>query len=57
MLMPVDACYNLKSAPAAEHQHFNGGALQQSAVTDASRLGDFNRAIDLYAYQSPLVEP
>ena len=28
-----------------------------SAVTGASRLRDINRAIDLYAYQSPLVEP
>jgi len=56
MLMPGDACYNLKSAPAAEHQHFNGGALQQSAVT-GQPYWDINRAIDLYAYQSPLVEP
>ena len=31
--------------------------LRGSAVTGASRLRDINRAIDLYAYQSPLVEP
>jgi len=52
----VSGC-TLKNELAARDCHFNGGALQQSAVTDASRLGDFNRAIDLYAYQSPLVEP
>jgi len=42
--MRGDAGCTLDTAPPARYCHFNGGALQQSAVTDASRLGDFNRA-------------
>ena len=44
MLMPDETGCTLKSTLAVGHHQFNGGALQQSAVTDASRLGDFNRA-------------
>ena len=56
MLMPDETGCILKNELAARDCHFNGGALQQSAVAGQPDW-DFNRAIVLYAYQSPLVEP
>ena len=56
MLRPGVAGCTMNSALAARYCHFNGGALQQSAVAGQPDW-DFNRAIVLYAYQSPLVEP
>jgi len=51
MLMPGVAGCNLNSAPAARYCHFEGGAVA------GQPYWDINRAIDLYADQSPLVEP